>query len=176
MATPFIAQITIFGGNFAPRDWALCSGQLLSPAQNQALFALVGTMYGGNGQTTFALPDLRGRRPIGFGSGPGLSTRSQGEIGGTESTSLVVANLPPHSHTATASVKAGDQPANDTVPSGNYLADGNQYSGSHNTTMKSDMVAVTVASTGSGTPFNNMQPFLAVNYIIALFGVFPSRN
>lgn len=176
MATPFIAQITIFAGNFAPRSWALCAGQILSIAQNTALFSLVGTIYGGNGTTTFGLPDLRGRMPIGWGQGPGLSNYSQGEMAGTETVTLVTSNLPAHSHTATAAVKAGDQAATDSVPTGNYLADGNQYTGTQNTTMKSDMVAVTVNPTGSNAPVNNMPPFLAITYIIALQGIYPSRN
>lgn len=176
MSSPFIAQIMLFGGTFAPRGWALCYGQIVSIAQNTALFSLVGTMYGGNGQTTFGLPDLRGRVPIGQGQGPGLSMYYVGEMAGTENTTLITSNMPAHTHPATATVKSSDQAATDTLPTGNYLADGNQYSASQNSTMKSDMVAVTVSPAGSNSPFSTMQPFLVMNYVIALQGIYPSRS
>lgn len=176
MASPFLAQIMIFGGNFAPRGWAYCAGQLISISQNTALFSLLGTMYGGNGQTTFGLPDLRGRVPVGEGQGPGLSPYTIGEMAGTENTTLITSNMPAHTHPATATVKSSDQAATDTLPTGNYLADGNQYSASQNSTMKSDMVAVTVSPAGSNLPFSTMQPFLVMNYVIALQGIYPSRS
>src|SRR5688572_5350285 len=116
MSEPFIGEIIMFAGNFAPRGWAFCSGQLLSIAQNTALFSILGTTYGGNGQTTFALPDLRGRCPVHQGQGPGLSNYSLGQVGGTESVTLIASQLPPHSHTVACS--AND--ANLGLPEGNF--------------------------------------------------------
>src|SRR4051794_30340022 len=119
MATPFIGQISLFGGNFAPRGWAFCNGQLLAVSQNTALFSILGTTYGGNGQTTFALPDLRGRVPVHFGQGPGLSPYQLGEVGGTETTTLNVNQLPPHTHAvapaASNNVQTSNRPV-DNVP------------------------------------------------------------
>lgn len=166
MATPFIGQISIFAGNFAPRGWAFCSGQLLAIAQNTALFSILGTTYGGNGQTTFALPDLRGRVPISAGQGPGLSPYQLGQIAGAENTTLLVNNLPAHSHGIAAS--SGDQTTN--RPTNGYLAAGNRYSTTGNAAM------APTANAGAGQPFNNVQPYLTVNFIIALEGIFPSRN
>ncbi|MEP1124772.1 MAG: tail fiber protein [Ilumatobacter sp.] len=166
MATPFIAQISMFGGNFAPRGWAFCDGQILSIAQNTALFSLLGTTYGGDGQTTFALPDLRGRVPMHPGQGPGLSNYALGQTGGTETTTLGVNNLPPHNHGISAS--AGGQTTN--RPTNGYLAAGNRYTTTTDTAMAPTAVA------GSGQAFNNVQPYQTVNFIIALQGIFPSRN
>jgi len=169
VADPFLGEIRVTGFNFAPRGWALCDGQLLPINQNTALFALLGTQFGGNGQTTFALPDLRGRVPIHQGQGPGLTPRTIGETGGAESATLNVAQLPPHTHTALASggAQTTDRPA------GAYPAVGGVYS-----TAAPDvtMAPGTIASTGGGQPLPTMPPYLTVNFIIALQGIFPSRN
>lgn len=172
MATPFIAEIVMFAGNFAPRNWAFCQGQILSIAQNTALFSLLGTTYGGNGQTTFALPDLRGRVPIHPGQGPGLSTYVLGEQGGTENVTLLTTQIPAHNHTAVTRANSGA--ANDTSPIGNFLADGNQYNSASNAQMNA--TGVTIGNTGGSQPHTNIQPYTCINYIIALFGIFPSRN
>ena len=170
---PFLGSLMIFAGNFAPRGWAFCNGQLLSIAQNTALFSLLGTTYGGDGVTTFALPDLRGRAPIHFGQGPGLSNYVLGEASGTENVTLVISNLPAHSHTVNASIR-GD---GSRSPTNNLLAspapDTNLYTATAaDTTMNPTMIG----PTGGSQPFNNMQPFLTLNYCIALEGIFPSRS
>lgn len=174
MSEPFLGEIRMMGFNFAPRGWALCAGQQLPINQNSALFSLLGTTYGGNGVTTFALPDLRGRAPMQFGQGPGLSNRSQGEAGGAESNTLVVANLPAHNHPLTAN--ADD--ANSGNPTNNRpaAAVGSPSSPSIYSNQTGNTNMQPTGSTGSGVPVNNMQPFLAVNFSIALAGIFPSRN
>ena len=171
MATPFIGQITLFAGNFAPRGWAFCNGQILSIAQNTALFSILGTTYGGNGQTTFALPDLRGRVPMHPGQGPGLSSRTLGEVGGTETTTLNVSQLPAHTHPVAPQANDGAQTTN--RPGGAYPARGGAYAGSPGAT---PMGATPSGPAGSSQPHNNVQPYLGLNYIIALEGIFPSRN
>ncbi|NJX16095.1 phage tail protein [Tamlana crocina] len=163
----------MFAGNFAPRSWALCDGQLLAISQYQALFSILGTTYGGDGRTTFALPDLRGRVAIHPGSGPGLSTYRQGSKGGTETNTLTVSQMPPHSHTVNAVVEDGNQ----SVPTGNLPAgtkalDKEYSDAAANTTMNSTMIG----NSGGGQPVNNIQPYGTVNYIICLQGIFPSRN
>lgn len=169
----FIGEIRMFAGNFAPRDWAFCNGQILSIAQNTALFSLLGTTYGGNGQTTFALPDLRGRVVMHPGTGPGLTPRVQGEVGGTETNTLTVGQLPPHSHTVNASTLEGDQnlPTN-TLPGNTKSLDKEYVSTPANTTMNPSMIGIT----GQGQPVNNIQPFGTVNYIICLNGIYPPRD
>ncbi len=177
MSEPFLGQISMFGGNFAPAGWTFCNGQLLAIAQNQALFSILGTIYGGDGETTFGLPDLRGRAPIHWGSGAGLSTRSIGAKGGAETVTLTTSQIPSHDHTLLAD--AGS--ANASTPLGNAHAIGedpnrnalNQYS---NVAPTSAMHADTVGSTGGGQSHENMMPWQAVSYIIALTGVFPSPN
>ncbi len=170
----FIGEIRMFAGNFAPQGWAFCDGQLLSIAQNSALFSIVGTMYGGNGQTTFALPDLRGRVAIHAGQGPGLSDRQQGSMGGTETTTLSIANLPAHSHIVYPYASTDVGTTND--PTGSFPANTSvldkEYAGSPNTTMGT----TTTATTGNNASFSNMQPFGTVRYIICLYGVYPPRN
>lgn len=174
----------MFGGNFAPRGWAYCDGQLLSIAANTALFSILGTTYGGDGRTTFALPDLRGRAPIHQGTGPGLSTYRLGERGGNEQSYLNVTNLPSHNHLGSGTIKAAFTPpaggGNTTSPSGANLSGvsgSNIYSNqAPNVTMAANNVNVTVSNTGGNMPFSNMQPFLVVNFIIATVGIFPSRN
>ncbi len=162
---PFVGEIRPCGFNFAPRGWAFCNGQLLSLAQNTALFSLLGTMYGGNGTTNFALPDLRGRSAIGPGQGPGLSLYDQGETGGTETVALTAAEVPAHSHAISAST--GTQTSN--RPTGGYQAAGNSYSLTHDVTMASTELAGSVAH-------ENRSPYLGTNYIIALQGVYPPRS
>jgi microcystin-dependent protein len=174
MATPILGEIRMFGGNFAPRGWAFCNGQILPIAQNTALFSLLGTTYGGNGQTTFALPDLRGRVPIHFGQGPGLSNYSLGQVGGQETVTLLSDQLPAHSHIVNA-VAAGGNQAN---PTGNFAAvestgtSLNYNSGPANALMHPNTIGIT----GQNQPVPNLQPHLAINFIIALQGIFPSRN
>lgn len=174
MSEPFVGQIKMFGGNFAPRGYALCNGQLLPISQNQSLFALLGTTYGGDGRTTFALPDLRGRIPMHPGHGPGLSNRNLGEKAGAEDVTLTPQQLPPHNHAANAVAPAGN--SNDAT--GNFWADdagaasATYSSGPANTTMN----AGAIGNTGGSQAHPNMQPYQCVNFIIALFGIFPSRN
>lgn len=170
---PMIGEIKMFGGNFAPRGWAMCDGQLLSVSQNTALFSLLGTTYGGDGRTTFGLPDLRGRVPIHAGNGPGLSPRRLGEKSGAETNVLSLANLPSHSHTINAVMEDGNQSLpTGNLPAGTKLLDTEYSDTSGNTTMNAAMVN----NTGNSQAVNNMQPYQAVNYIIALVGVYPSRN
>lgn len=171
---PLLGEIRMFGGNFAPRGWAMCDGQILPISQNSALFSLLGTMYGGDGRTTFALPDLRGRAPIHHGTGPGLSEKRIGQKSGTETNTLSVQNLPSHSHTINAVLEDGNQSSpTGNLPAGTKLLD-QEYSDATaaNTTMNATMVN----STGNNQEVNNMQPYLTVTYIIALQGIFPSRN
>lgn len=176
---PFLGQIVIFGGNFAPRNWALCDGQLLPIAQYQALYSILGTTYGGDGRTTFALPDLRGRVPLSQGQGPGTSNRILGSKGGAETTTLIAANLPAHNHTASASIHLGTA-ANAPTGTNNYIpltTGANFFSNTKGTTnLNAGASTVTVNNNGNSTAFNNIQPYLAVNYLIALQGLFPSRN
>jgi len=177
MADPFLGEIRIFAGNFAPTGWAFCQGQLLPIAQNTALFSLLGTTYGGNGVQTFALPDLRGRVVMGFGQGPGLSPYVQGQVGGAESVSLTTQQMPAHSHTVGAS-EAG----NTTSPKAAFPAQAvavgptsgpKVFAGtSDGTTMNTAMIG----STGGNQPVNVQPPYLVINYIIALQGIYPSRQ
>lgn len=176
MSQPFLGEIRMFGGNFAPKGWALCSGQVLSIAQNTALFSLLGVTYGGNGQTTFALPDLRGRFPMHAGNGPGLSPRTLGEIGGSETVTLLSTQMPTHNHAVNASSLAAGGPSPEGGIPG-YTTDSNQtdiyaYSTTPNTTMSPQMIGLA----GGSQPHENEPPFQVVNFIIALQGIFPSRN
>jgi len=174
MSNPFVGEIRMFAGNFAPRSWAFCDGQLLAINQNDALFSLFGTFYGGDGRTTFGLPDLRGRVPIHRGTGPGLTPRSQGHKAGTETATASVGQLPSHTHTMQGSSDFGG----DTSPANNVPATGsgvNLYSTDSAATVVS-MNAAVVSPTGGGQAHANVMPFLCVNFIVALFGVFPSRN
>ena len=179
-ADPFLAQIVMFGGNFAPRGWALCDGQLLPISSNSALFSILGTTNGGDGRTTFALPDMRGRVSMHPGSGPGLSTRRLGERGGTQANALTVNQMPPPIHSAVARVNATNARGNADVPAGNIWArkarDNDYSEAPPDVVMSSSAVNVTVGSAGGGQAVNNVLPFLAVNYIIALQGTFPSRD
>jgi microcystin-dependent protein len=172
MSEPFIGQIMLFAGNFAPRGWAFCNGQLLSIAQNTALFAILGTAYGGNGQTTFALPDLRGRVPVGPGEGTGLSNRTLGEQGGAEAVTLTTAQMPVHNHAANAAAGTGTS----TTPANNVLAGSSQRDAIYASSPGTTMHPATISAVGESQAHPNMQPYTAINYIIALEGIFPSRN
>jgi microcystin-dependent protein len=165
----------MFGGNFAPVSYAFCRGQLLSIDQNTALFALIGTTYGGDGQQTFALPDLRGRIPVGQGNGPGLSPKVIGESSGTENVTLLTQQMPGHNH----AVACGAGGANAISPANNFWAsDAGAESAAFGppASINTGMSAQAVGTAGGSQPHNNMQPFLVINFIIALEGIFPSRN
>jgi len=168
MSEPFLGQIILVGFNFAPQGWALCNGQILSIAQNTALFSLLGTTYGGNGQTTFGLPDLRGRVPVSAGQGPGLSNYDLGEVAGQETVTLNVTQMPAHIHGL-----AGVQTDPSTQKPGNaYLANGNAYSAS---TPDAVMGQQSIQPTGNNLPHENRPPYLTLNYCIALNGLYPTR-
>ncbi|NMH89211.1 phage tail protein [Flavivirga algicola] len=188
-----IGEIRIFAGNFAPRAWAFCQGQLLSINSNQALFSILGTTYGGDGRTSFGLPDLRGRVPIGPGTGPGLTTRRQGQRSGTEYNILTIPQMPSHNHNAIVTnpgeiaipvnTTSGDE--DEANPGAGVLANtGNDHFASSATTGakyagSNIPVAgeqITITNTGANQSVNNMQPWLSTYYIICLQGVFPSRN
>lgn len=173
-----MAQIIMFAGNFAPRSWAFCQGQILSIAQNTALFSLLGTTYGGNGQTTFALPDFRGRAAMGTGQGPGLSSRTLGQTGGVPTTTLNSTNIPGHAHTAAVRVSVSDSSANSTEADSKILATpvSNIYTATSNASGNLGGVSVTVANSGGSQPFDNMQPYVGMNFVICMEGIYPSRN
>lgn len=172
MSEPFLGEIQMVGFNFAPRGWAFCHGSILSIAQNDALFALLGTTYGGDGQSTFALPDLRGRIPINQGQGPGLNNRIVGEVGGTETVTLSQQQMPSHTH----QVMAATNGARTSAPNGNALASGEADVFSRASGSEVGLAPTQLSAAGSTLPHENMQPVLAVNFIIALEGIFPSRN
>lgn len=179
----YLATIIMFAGNFAPRGWAFCQAQLLSIAQNTALFSLLGTTYGGNGQTTFGLPDLRGRVPVGAGQGPGLPSVTLGEMAGENTHTLINPDMPAHVHPAQLS--ATSAAATSSNPSGNSLAAANgtdsqggdctiNIYGPAGTQVALNGPVIGVA--GGSQPHNNMQPYLGMNYVICMEGIFPSRN
>ncbi|MBX8465250.1 phage tail protein [Deinococcus sp. RIT780] len=174
MSDPFVGEVRLFAGNFPPRGWATCDGQLLPISQNTALFSLLGTYYGGDGRSTFALPDLRGRVPIHHGQGPGLSDRSIGETGGSAAVTLLTSEIPGHTHT----VRGAPDPAESSVPGGKALSRGVNLTPyapapvTPNTTL--NPAALTAA--GGDLPHNNLPPSLTLTFIIALQGVFPPRQ
>ncbi len=179
-STPTIGQVTMVGFNFAPVDWALCNGQLLSIAENDALFALIGTVYGGDGQNTFALPDMRGRMPINQGQGPGLSNYVIGQSGGTETVTLTPQQMPQHNHVLSQTVThpcnsgAGDS----NSPAGKFYSGGTggeDYSTITDATMSAIPFTTSIASAGGNQPHSNLSPSLCVNFVISLFGIFPQR-
>lgn len=169
---PFLGEIIMFGGNFAPRGWAMCDGQLLPINANQALFSILGTTYGGDGRTTFALPDLRGRVSMHPGNGNGLTPRRLGEKGGQENVTLTVNEMPNHNHQIHAANTGGDD-TDPTTAKAFGTASGDLYIDSaQGTAMQGEIVT----NNGGGQSHTNVQPYECVNYIIALQGVFPSRN
>lgn len=172
MSEPFVAEIRIVGFNFAPSGWATCDGQILSIAQNTALFSLLGTTFGGNGQTNFALPNLQGRAPMHPGQGPGLSQHDLGEISGSESVTLIQTEIPAHNHNLNANNSAADR----AVPAGAALAQtgSDRVYGpvAQTTTLSPSALGIT----GGSQPHNNMQPYLAVNFVIAMEGIYPPRS
>lgn len=168
---PFVAEIRMFAGNFPPKGWAYCNGQLLPISQNTALFSLLGTFYGGDGKSTFALPDLQGSAPLQCGQGPGLSARFLGEQSGVPTVTLLTSEMPSHTHQAQAKSSLG----NSQTPAAMTWAGSNNAKQYVNTAPNIAMSPLAMAITGSSFPHNNMQPYLAVNFIIALQGVFPAR-
>jgi microcystin-dependent protein len=172
MSEPFVGEIRMFAGNFAPRGWAFCDGQLLAVSQNDALFSLLGTIYGGDGRTTFGLPDLRGRIPIHAGSGPGLSLRRLGAKGGVESVSLTANQLPSHSHPLQASA----QSATEALPEGKVLARSDVDIYIEGETPAENMASTSITAVGGSQRHSNLMPFLCIHFIIALFGIYPSRH
>jgi len=173
MSDPFIGEIKMFAGNYAPSGWAFCDGSLLSISANSALFSLLGTIYGGDGKTNFALPDLRGRAPMHFGAGPGLSSRTIGTKSGTETVTLTTSQIASHNHT----LMGGQDVANTQNPTGNVLAqdsNANFYNPNPGNTVQ--LNAASISSTGGNQLHENMQSFLVIPYIIALQGIYPSRS
>ena len=180
---PFIGEVKLLAFDFAPKSYQLCAGQILAIASNTALFSLLGTTYGGNGQTTFALPDLRGRMPISQGTGPGLPSHSMGEVSGSTQVTLLTSNIPPHVHTmnnVSVKIKASNDPADENSASGLFpgVAASSVYTASPSPNVYTGGAVVTGTSdiTGSGMPINIMNPYLVMNYSIAIYGIFPSRN
>lgn len=172
MSEPFIAEIRIFAGNFAPRSWAFCDGQLLPVSQNTALFSLIGTTYGGDGRTTTALPNMQGRAPMHPGRGPGLTDRRLGQRGGVDTVTLTEAQMPNHNHTW----RAAEDPADLQSPSPNRSmtrSSVNAYTGAAALVPMADQM---LSNNGGSQAHNNLQPLLAINFIIALQGLYPSRG
>lgn len=172
MTDPFVAEIRLFGFNFAPKGWAMCNGQILPISQNTALFSLLGTMYGGDGKSTFALPNLNGAAPMHRGQGPGLSLRDIGETGGSDHVTLLQSEMPAHSHALNASAAE----AIDRTPANGRFA--NEIGGINSYAAPAGGAAFapqTVAPSGGDLPHNNLQPYLTLNFCIALQGVYPSR-
>jgi len=168
----YLGEIRMFAGNFAPSGWALCNGQLLAIGQNTALFSLLGTSYGGNGVSTFGLPDLRGRVVVQPGQGPGLSLYDRGQTGGAESYTLPVAEMPSHTHTLRGTSSLGDSDS----PAGRVMARDVAGIPEYSASTNGDMAAAAITSTGGGAAHNNMAPYRVVNFIIALEGVFPPHQ
>lgn len=172
MSSPFIGEIRMFAGNFAPAGWMFCEGQLLPISENDALFTLIGTTYGGDGQSTFALPDLRGRLPVHAGQGPGLSNRILAESSGAEEVTLTVNQIPAHSHPA-----LGRDDTNVSVAPQN-MAVGHPVKNIYRSapTLNAAMAAQSITPVGGSQPHTNLMPFLCINFIISLFGIFPSQT
>ena len=171
MSEPFVGEIRMFAGNFAPRGWAFCDGQLLAVSQNDALFSLLGTVYGGDGRTTFGLPDLQGRIPVHAGSGPGLSERRLGSKGGAENVTLTINQLPSHTHQLRASTNL----PTDRSPAAHVSAEttNDVYL---NSSPVVDMATNSINQVGGSRSHTNLMPFLCIHFIIALFGIYPSRH
>lgn len=175
MEDGYIGEIRMFAGNFAPRGWSLCNGQLISISSNTALFSIIGNFYGGDGRTTMGLPDFRGIFPMGFGrNNRGGSTYNIGELGGTESQTITVANMPPHNHALMATTQTGNTNSPQNALLGNTGTFDKEYILTNSD--KVQMAQNAIGPTGLGSPLNNMPPFQVVNFIICLQGIFPSRN
>jgi microcystin-dependent protein len=181
MSQPYVGQVIMFGGNFAPAGWMTCSGQLLPISEYETLFNLIGTTYGGDGQSTFGLPDLQGRVPIHNGQGSGLSNYVIGQKAGTETVTLTIQQIPSHNHL----IGVPSAPANQSVPAGNTIlanensnapGGGNAFTYAAAGGPQTAMFANSIANAGSNQPHNNIQPVMAVTYCISLFGIFPSQN
>jgi microcystin-dependent protein len=179
MSDAYIGEIRTFGFNFAPKSWATCSGQIVSIAQNTALFSILGTTYGGNGQTTFALPDLRGRAPIHWGTGAGLANVSLGQIAGEENHLLIQTEMPTHNHSFAATTAAATRkPVNLGVLADDVDSQAVDYFATFNAPNSSyvNLNPLSMPPAGGSQPHNNMQPYLVLNICICMFGIFPSRN
>jgi microcystin-dependent protein len=180
MTDPYVAEIRMFAGNFAPKGWALCNGQLLSIQQNTALFSLLGTTYGGNGTSNFQLPDLQGRVPMHTGNSgppPGLSTRDLGETGGETNVTLLTTQMPAHTHSISGAVVANSNPGETPGPNSLFTnSSPNQLYAAAAPTSQILLAPQSITLAGSSVPHNNSQPYLAVTFIIALQGIFPARN
>jgi len=172
MSEPFVGEIRMFAGNFAPRGWAFCDGQLLAVSQNDALFSLLGTIYGGDGRTTFGLPEMRGRVPLHQGTGPDLSPRRLGSRAGTERETLTVNQLASHSH----DFNANKAVATDQAPAGKVVAQGEGVNFYRNEGQNESMASTMIEETGGSGSHSNLMPTLCIHFIIALFGIYPSRN
>lgn len=172
MSQPYVGEIRMFGGNFAPAGWAFCDGQLVSISDNETLFQLIGTTYGGDGQVSFGLPDLRGRLPVHMGSGPGLTPRTIGEMGGQESVTVTTSQILAHSHALLASSAT----ANAGSPSGNVPAASTSIDLYTTADPTDAMAATALAGTGGSQPHDNMMPYLCISFIISFFGIFPSPS
>ena len=171
MSEPFLGQISIFSFNFAPKGWTMCNGQLLPINQNQALFALLGTQFGGNGQTNFALPSLQGNVPMGMGQGGGLSPRNIGQVGGAQAVTLLLSQIPSHSHVPNYTAAA-----NAMGPVGNLWAADPNGNVTFDMTGTETLAPNAIGNAGGSQPHDNMAPYLTLNFCIALQGIFPSRN
>ncbi len=179
MSSPFIGEIRLMSFNFAPRNWALCNGQILAISQNQALFSLLGTTYGGNGTTNFALPNLQARLPIHFGTGPGLSPYVMGQVGGAITITLNSTQMPSHSHVlnATSAAASTKTIGNTVLPAAPTAANASLYAIPGSPALEPQGMATgTIASSGGSQPHNNLMPSLVVSFAICLQGIFPSRN
>ncbi len=175
MADPFVAEIRIFPFNFAPKGWAFCDGQLLPLSQNTALFSLLGTTYGGNGKSNFALPDLQGKVPMHPGQGPGLSLHDLGETGGSDTVTLLESEIPAHSHVLNASTQPGEDPAPNASEALGRSVGASLYQSVTNANIV-QLAATALTPAGGDQPHNNLQPYLTLNFCIALQGVFPPRG
>jgi len=174
MSEAYIGEIRMFGGNFAIKNWAMCNGQTLAISQNTALFSILGTTYGGNGQTTFMLPDLRGRAPVHVGQGNGLTPYQLGEMTGTQTVSLNQSQMPQHTHTYTP--QANNGAGQGARPSGGFVSNSGSVALYSTTSDGTAMGAQTIGMSGGNQPFSIIQPVLCINFQIVLYGIFPSRN